>query len=156
MQALISVITLTLILAITACGSGDGNEALTPTKNVTATPSAVESSPAAEGESAGCVVAATKWADRMTDHVLEAATTAPALAEALNLDDLDDPTSEVTALCSDALAQPILKANAKIANVNFQLSLCGFSDTCDPAKTRKVRRLANQTASMVGDVRNRL
>ena len=156
MQTPLAVIVLTFAVTLTACGSGDGNEASPPVKTVTVTPSADESGPAPKGESDGCLVAANKWADRMSDHVLDAATTAPAFAETLNLDDLDDPTSEIKALCSDALAKPILEVNAKLANVNFELSLCAFSDTCDPAQTRRVRRLADQAANMVGDVREQL
>lgn len=166
MQARILVTALGLVLVLTACGDGDdGNEAAAPTKEVTVTETVssptptvteTEPSPTPAGESDGCLVAANKWADRMTDHVLDASTTAPVFAETLNIDNLDDPTSTVKALCSEDLTQAILDANAKIAEINFELSLCGFSETCDPSQTRKVRRLADRVAGMVGDVRNLL
>jgi hypothetical protein len=92
----------------------------------------------------------------MTVHVLDAATTAPATAQTLKLADLADPSSKVKALCSESLAKPILAANVKIAAINFDLSLCGFADSCNPAQTRKVRSGAHKIAGMVGDVRDML
>jgi len=95
----------------------------------------------------------------VTDHVIDAATRAPAFGETLNLGNLDDPPSEIKVLCSDKLAAPVLNlnGNAKIAKANFELSPCGFSDTgCDAPQARTVRRLAEQVAKIVGNVRQQL
>jgi hypothetical protein len=108
-------------------------------------------------ESAKCLVAASKWADRMGAHVLDAVTTAPALGDMLNLGNLDDPTSVITVLCSEGLSQRVLDGNAGIAGVNFELSLCTLSNAgCDAPQARRVRRLADQVANTVGNVRQQL
>ena len=132
MRSLISVALLAVALA--ACSSGGDNSTVAddPTSTETAPESLTTTEPEPEpaGESADCLVTASKWADRMADHVIDAATTAPAFGETLNLGNLDDPTSEIKVLCSDKLAEPVLNGNAKIAKANFELSLCGFSGGC--------------------------
>lgn len=162
----------TLLLALTACGGDDSNSADDPGETVTITES---SEPADEpeepeapaepvGESQQCRVAATRWADRMTDVVLDASTTAPAFAQMLEgLPVTETPASDMTALCSDAVTGPMRQANLKIYEANFELSLCaidyvdeGWGPTCKPKSAKKIRRLADQAAGFVGQVRTAL
>jgi hypothetical protein len=168
MRLQISVALIAVVL--TSCGGGGDSSKVAdvpPSAAKTVESSATEHpKPAGEssatnskpvGESSDCLVAASKWADRMTHHLLDASTTAPALGETLNLDDLDDPTSEIKVLCSGKLSQPVLNGNLKIAEANFKLSLCGFSNTgCTAPLARTVRRLASQDAGIVGNGRHQL
>lgn len=110
--------------------------------------------PVQEGETDECRVAASLWADRMADHVVTAMTSAAPLAETLDLSNLEEPASTIKVLCSDAITDPVLQAAVYIADVNWNLGLCGLSDTCNAKQTKKVRSVASKTAPLVGEVRS--
>lgn len=142
------------MLALTACQSGDDSSTKEASSNRASQTETATEEPSPEGETDDCRVAASLWADRMTDHVLRAKTTAPVMAETLDLDNLDDPSSTIKVLCSEELVQLVLEAHVHMAQANFEIGLCGFAGECDPPKTKKVRGLADKTAPLVGEVRN--
>lgn len=166
MRFALGLATLTMAFTLASCGQDDSESAAEPSaspSSYSASASATEEPVVDEGESDDCRVAASKWAGRAGDHVLEMSTTAPAFAETVNVDDLEDLTSEIEVICSEGLVDPVHKANLALAEANFELSLCAmdpsmssFGPSCDKPSTKKVRALADKAASSVGDVRQAL
>ena len=157
------VMLVMLVLALAACGGEDDRDPGSAATGNPSTSSGATENSGPEEESTDCLVAASKWADRMTSHVLDASTTAPGLAEMLDLADIEDPSSEIKVLCSDAIEKPVLNANLALAKANYELSLCavnpddtGFGPTCPEPKAKQVRKLADNAAKLVGQVRRQL
>ncbi|MFD1948583.1 hypothetical protein [Nocardioides aestuarii] len=46
------------------------------------------------------------------------------------------------------------EAMVPLARANYELSLCAFGGSCDPAATKRVRKLADKAASAVENVRS--
>ncbi|GAA1478995.1 hypothetical protein GCM10009623_34410 [Nocardioides aestuarii] len=61
---------------------------------------------------------------------------------------------ERSVLCSDELEQAVNEAMVPLARANYELSLCAFGGSCDPAATKRVRKLADKAASAVENVRS--
>jgi hypothetical protein len=147
------IVAVLLLWALAGCGDDDASGAREEPTSAPSTASESPTAPAA-GESQECLVAAQTWADRATDHVLEAATTASAFGETLKLENLDDLGSEISVLCSDELDKAVKDAMLPLTRANYELSLCAFDGSCDPQAAKKVRKFADQAASAVGDVRS--
>lgn len=158
-----------LALTLTACGGGDSETSATdepsttqPTSESTTTtePAAPTTSAEPEGESTECLLSATKFADRAGAHALSFATTAPAFGEQEELSDLDDLLSEVSVLCSAPVNSQAIDIMVPLTRANYEVALCAldFDDFggCQPAANRKVHKIGERAAGMVGDLRNLL
>ena len=163
MRELVAVVALTLVLA--GCGGAEATdqpapgEPVTVTQTVEATPA--ETTPqtieAAQSEPDQCLVAASKWADRVADHVLDLVTTAPAFGDTVNLRNLEDSLSTIKVLCSEDIQLPVREAMVKITEANYEVSVCAlFGGACTGSQAKRIRRIANQAASLVGEMRNQL
>lgn len=146
-------------LLATGCGGGGEGAESDSSSNETSEASSQSASPTPteqptpEGETSDCLVAAQKWADRATDHVLTGQTTGAAFGETVPIEDLDDPQSEITVLCSDELDKAVKRAMVPIATMNYELSLCAFTAGCDRDGRRAVERQTTKAAGLIGDVR---
>lgn len=153
MRVLISAIALWLTL--TACGGSDEPSAAPATPVASTSSTAPDETPAApEGESPDCLVAATKWADRMSRHAIDAVMSVELTVEPLDLSDTEDPTSEAKALCSNAIVNPLTQANYEAALLNADLFICG--SVCTGPDKRKASAQVDRLRAMVDKVKARL
>lgn len=147
-----------LAVLATGCSSGSATKADAPSAPASSSQSpAAESATADAGESVDCQLAAAKWADRINKHATDAIMGTAVIATTLDIDNLDDMTSEIKVLCSEDLANDVLEANYEIAKVNAYLRVCELSDNvCSRADSKKILRSTDKIGRLVSEVSAKL
>jgi len=89
----------------------------------------------------------------MGGHIIDAATVAAVTGD-LDLQDTEEPTSTIKALCGEEISTLVLEVNTTMAEAAFEGSLCAFSGECPAEQTTTIRALGEKAAPLVGQVRD--